>query len=60
MMAPLCIPVALATAFFLDLLWINVDVTRLGKVAREVVFRTGSAVSQAGVVAVVVLLSASH
>lgn len=33
---------------------------RLGKVSREVVFVGGGAIGEAGVVAVIVLLSASH
>jgi hypothetical protein len=54
------LPIAFATTFLLDLLWIHVNVTRFGKVAWEVVFRGCSAISEAAVVAIIVLLSTSH
>jgi len=53
-------PVSFAATFLLDLLGICVGVARLGKVAREVVFWTGGAISETAMVAVVVLLGAGH
>lgn len=49
------IPVGLATTALLDFLGILASVTVLGEEAREVFLRSGSAVSQTGVVLVVVL-----
>jgi hypothetical protein len=54
------IPVTLATTLLLDASGISIRVTRLGKVAREVVFRESGAVSETSVVAVVALVGASH
>lgn len=54
------IPVPFATAFLLHLLWISVDVARFGKVARKMFLGSGSPVSEAGVVSIVVFLSTSH
>ena len=53
-------PVALSTTFLLHLLGISIDVARLGKVARKVFLIRGSASSNAGMVTVVLLNSASH
>ena len=54
------VPVALTAAFFLGLLGIGVDVSRLGKVARKVLLWGSGAVGKASVVTVVVFLGASH
>jgi hypothetical protein len=54
------LPVAFAAAFLLNLLWIHVKVTGFGKVAGQVFFRRRGAISEAAMVAVVVLLGASH
>ena len=54
------LPVAFATAFFLGLLGIRVDVARLGEVAGEVLLWGGGAIGKAGVVTIVVFLGASH
>jgi hypothetical protein len=54
------IPVTLTTTLLLDASGISIRVTRLGEVARKVVFREGGAVSETSVVAVVALVGASH
>jgi hypothetical protein len=54
------LPVAFASTFLLDLLWIFANMTRFGKVAWKVVFRGGSTIGEAAVVTIVVLLGASH
>ena len=53
-------PVASATTLLLDASWVCVNVTCFAKVARKVVFWEGSAVGEASVVAVVLLVGASH
>ena len=59
-MSEAILPVAFATAFLLDLLWICVNVTGLGEVAGEVVLGSGSAVSKTAVVTIVVFFGAGH
>ena len=54
------IPVAFPAALLLYLLRIGIDMTGLGKIAREMLFSGGSAVSKADVVAVVLLVGTSH
>lgn len=50
------VPVAFAAALLLRLLGVGAGEAGLGEVAREMSFRIGGAVSQADVVAVVVLV----
>lgn len=54
------LPVAITTAFLLDLLRILVDMTRLGEVARQMIFWPSCAISEAGMVAVIAFVGASH
>jgi hypothetical protein len=54
------IPVSLSTTILLGLLWISIDETILGKVTRQMLFWSGSTVSKAGVVTIVLLMGASH
>lgn len=54
------IPVAFTTALLLHLLRISIDVTRLGKVAREMFFGWSSAVGECNVVTVVGFMGTSH
>jgi len=54
------LPIAFATSLLFDTLWVSVSVTMFGEVARKAVFRKGCTIGQAAVVAVVVLVGASH
>ena len=54
------LPIAFASTFLLHLLRVGVDMARLGKVAREMLRILSSAVSEAGMVTVVLLVGASH
>lgn len=54
------IPVAFTATFLLHLLRISIDVTRLGKVAREMFFGGCSAVSERDVVTVVGFMGTGH
>lgn len=53
-------PVTLASAALLHLLWVDALVAMLGKVAREMLRRGGSAFGQADVVTVVGLVRSGH
>lgn len=53
-------PVTSAAAVLLDLLGVDTLVSMLGEIARQVLLGRSSAVGQAGVVTVVVLVRASH
>lgn len=55
-----CLPVALARAVLFDLLGVGVEGAVLGEVARQMLLVGSSTVGQAGVVAVVELVRASH
>jgi hypothetical protein len=59
-MVELDLPVAFASTFLLDLLWVFANVTGFGKIAREMVIRGCSTIGEAAVVTIVVLLGASH
>lgn len=54
------LPVALATTVLLGLVGVFVDMARLGEVARKVLVRVSGAIGQASMVAVSVLVGASH
>ena len=54
------VPVTPTTAILLGLLGINALMAALGKVARQMLAGSGSAVGQAGMVTVVELVAASH
>jgi hypothetical protein len=53
-------PIALAAAVLLDLVRVGVGVTSFGKEARQVLFSCSCTVGKASVVAVSVLVGASH
>jgi hypothetical protein len=54
------LPIALAAALLLNTLGVSVDVARLGEVARETFFSSGSTISDSAMVAIVGLVAASH
>ena len=54
------VPVAFTTALFLDLLGVSVDVAVLCEIARKVLDVVGSAVSETGVVTIVLFMGAGH
>ena len=54
------IPIALAAAILLDLLGVDIEMTRLGKEAGQMFSGTGGAGGEALVVTVVCLVGASH
>lgn len=54
------VPIALSEPALLDGLGVVVDITRFGKVAREVLFGCCGAVGEADMVTVVLLLGAGH
>jgi hypothetical protein len=54
------IPVASSSALLLHFLWVGVDMARLGKVTREMLFGGGSPIGKTSVVTVVLLVGASH
>lgn len=54
------LPIAFASAFFLHLVRIGVDVAILGEETRKVLGVVGSTVSETSMVTVVLLVGASH
>lgn len=54
------LPAAFAGTILLGLLGVGVDVAGLGEVAREVLGGQGGAVSEAGVVTIIVLVRLAH
>lgn len=54
------LPITLPSAFLFHFLRVSVDVTGLGEVAREVIFRNRGAVSEGTVVTVVLFVGACH
>ena len=54
------LPITFTSTFLLHLLWVGVNVTRLGEVARKVLGFIGSAIRQASMVTVILLVGASH
>lgn len=54
------LPIALAVSVLLGLGTVSVGVAALGEVARQMLFRFGSSVGEALMIAVVVLVGAGH
>lgn len=54
------LPITFASTLLLHFLWVGVDVTRLGEVAREVLGLFGSAISETSMITVILLVGASH